>query len=88
MEAGPRQPIEPSGNVGLYDCRGFGHDFLFLLFAVDQLETDGSALLERLSRPLCWLFLQRIYSHAHLLCAKAACRGPHLAEGYDNNLAI
>jgi len=28
-------------------------------------------LLERPPRPPCWLFLQRMYSHAHLLCVKS-----------------
>src|SRR5260370_42510338 len=46
------------------------------------------ALFERPSRPPYWLFLQRIYSHAHLLCGKAAFPGRHLAAEYDNNLAI
>src|SRR2546430_2045869 len=45
-------------------------------------------IASRPSRPRCWLFLQRMYSHTHLLCGKAALLRRYLAAEYDGNLAI
>jgi hypothetical protein len=48
-----------------------------------------SALLEGAPRPPCWLFLQEIGSHAHLLCGKGGpLRDRHWPPPSDKNLSI